>query len=160
MIRNFKYLTVFTSAPGVLPEQNDRYRIQPWKVNEIKAYKNWRPVWLESSRLKSEFFQDQPKTKVSQSWVSEHSKLIQWFMHKHIPKKRSMRWNQRNQLFWAPSGKIGLGTGQSNPSKLRKRGNENSCKINERWVKCEILKIALSHAFQSLSHSQIQFRFI
>ncbi len=30
---------VFTSAPGVLPEQNDRYRIQPCKVNEIKAYK-------------------------------------------------------------------------------------------------------------------------
>ncbi len=29
-----------TSALGVLPEQNDRYRIQPWKVNEIKAYKN------------------------------------------------------------------------------------------------------------------------
>ncbi len=40
MIRNFEYLTVFTSAPGVLPEQNDRYQIQPWKVNEIKAYKN------------------------------------------------------------------------------------------------------------------------
>ncbi len=40
MIRNFEYLIVFTSAPGVLPEQNDRYRIQAWKVNEIKAYKN------------------------------------------------------------------------------------------------------------------------
>ncbi len=40
MIRNFEYLTVFTSAPGVLPEQNDRYQIQPWKVNEIKAYQN------------------------------------------------------------------------------------------------------------------------
>ncbi len=39
MIRNFEYLTVFTCAPGVLPEQNDRYQIQPWKVNEIKAYK-------------------------------------------------------------------------------------------------------------------------
>ncbi len=39
MIRNFEYLIVFTSAPGVLPEQTDRYRIQPWKVNEIKAYK-------------------------------------------------------------------------------------------------------------------------
>ncbi len=39
MIRNFKYYIVFTSAPGVLPQQNDRYRIQPWKVNEIKAYK-------------------------------------------------------------------------------------------------------------------------
>ncbi len=38
MIKNFKYLIVFTSAPGVLPEQNDRYQIQPWKVNEIKAY--------------------------------------------------------------------------------------------------------------------------
>ncbi len=40
MIQNFKYLLVFTSAPGGLPEQNDRYRIQPWKVNEIKAYNN------------------------------------------------------------------------------------------------------------------------
>ncbi len=39
MIRNFEYLIVFSSAPGVLPEQNERYRIQPWKVNEIKAYK-------------------------------------------------------------------------------------------------------------------------
>ncbi len=40
MIRDFEYLIVFTSAPGVLPEQNDRYRIQPWKLNEIKAFKN------------------------------------------------------------------------------------------------------------------------
>ncbi len=40
MIRNFTYLIIFTSAPGVLPEQNERYWIQPWKVNEIKAYKN------------------------------------------------------------------------------------------------------------------------
>ncbi len=40
MIWNFEYLIVFTSAPGVLPEQDDRYQIQPWKVNEIKAYKN------------------------------------------------------------------------------------------------------------------------
>ncbi len=39
MIRNFEYLLVFTSAPSVLPEQNDRYWIQPWKVNEIKAHK-------------------------------------------------------------------------------------------------------------------------
>ncbi len=39
MIRNFIYFIVFTTAPGVLPEQNDWYRIQPWKVNEIKAYK-------------------------------------------------------------------------------------------------------------------------
>ncbi len=39
MIRNFKYFIVFASAPGVLPEQNDWYWIQPWKVNEIKAYK-------------------------------------------------------------------------------------------------------------------------
>ncbi len=38
MIRDFEYLMVFTSAPGVLPEQNDWYPIQPWKVNEIKAY--------------------------------------------------------------------------------------------------------------------------
>ncbi len=29
MIRNFEYLIVFTSAPGVLPEQNGRYQIQP-----------------------------------------------------------------------------------------------------------------------------------
>ncbi len=40
MILNFEYLIVFTSAPSVLPQQNDQYRIQPWKVNEIKAYKN------------------------------------------------------------------------------------------------------------------------
>ncbi len=40
MILNFEYLIVFTGAPGVLPEQHDRYRIQPWKVSEIKAYKN------------------------------------------------------------------------------------------------------------------------
>ncbi len=49
-------MTVFTSAPeneskfwifdsfyytpAVLPEQNDWYQIQPWKVNEIKSYKN------------------------------------------------------------------------------------------------------------------------
>ncbi len=39
MIRNFEYLIVFTGAPGVLPEQNYRYQIQPRKVNEIKAYK-------------------------------------------------------------------------------------------------------------------------
>ncbi len=29
MIRNFKYFIVSTSAPGVLLEQNDQYRIQP-----------------------------------------------------------------------------------------------------------------------------------
>ncbi len=40
MILNFEYLIVFTSTPGVLPEQNDRYRIEPWKANEIKVYKN------------------------------------------------------------------------------------------------------------------------
>ncbi len=41
MIWNFEYLIVFISAPGVLPGQNDRYRIQPWKVNEKKhRYKN------------------------------------------------------------------------------------------------------------------------
>ncbi len=45
MIRNFEYLIVFTGAPGVLPEQNDRYRIQSWKVNEIKAYKN--DAWVQ-----------------------------------------------------------------------------------------------------------------
>ncbi len=40
MIRDFEYWIVFTSAPGVvLPEENYRYRIQSWKVNEIKAYK-------------------------------------------------------------------------------------------------------------------------
>ncbi len=37
-------MLVFTSAPGVLPEQNDWYRIQPWKVNEIKAYKNQKKI--------------------------------------------------------------------------------------------------------------------
>ncbi len=49
IIRNFEYLIVFTSAPGVLPEQNDRYRIRPWKVNEIKAYKNTQiaHTWLK-----------------------------------------------------------------------------------------------------------------
>ncbi len=41
MIQNFQYFIVFTCAPGVLPEQNDRYPIQPWKVNEIKAYKKF-----------------------------------------------------------------------------------------------------------------------
>ncbi len=41
MIWNFEYLIVFTCASGVLPEQNDRYRIQPWKGNEIKVYKNF-----------------------------------------------------------------------------------------------------------------------
>ncbi len=46
MIRNFKYLTVFTSAPCFLPEQNDRYQIQPWKVNEIKAYKNLKKTFV------------------------------------------------------------------------------------------------------------------
>ncbi len=39
MIRNFEYLIVFTSTPGVLPEQNDRYQIQPSKVREIKSIK-------------------------------------------------------------------------------------------------------------------------
>ncbi len=33
MILNFEYLIGFTSAFGVLPEQNDWYGIQPWKVN-------------------------------------------------------------------------------------------------------------------------------
>ncbi len=37
MIRNFEYLIVFTSAPGVLPEQNYRYWIKSRKVNEIKG---------------------------------------------------------------------------------------------------------------------------
>ncbi len=27
MIRNFEYLIVDSSAPGVLPEQNDQYRL-------------------------------------------------------------------------------------------------------------------------------------
>ncbi len=39
MIWNFEYLIVFTRAPGVLPEQYERYWIQPWKVNDIKANK-------------------------------------------------------------------------------------------------------------------------
>ncbi len=50
MIRDFEYLIVFTSAPGVLPEQNDWYRIQPWKVNEIKVYKN---IWKFSTKLRT-----------------------------------------------------------------------------------------------------------
>ncbi len=53
MILNFKYLIVFTSAPGVLPEQNDRYKIQPWKVNEIKVYKNERIYFKVSVVLKN-----------------------------------------------------------------------------------------------------------
>ncbi len=39
MTQNFEYLIVFTSTLGVLPKQNDRYRVQPWKVNEIKSCK-------------------------------------------------------------------------------------------------------------------------
>ncbi len=59
MIRNFQYLIVFTSAPSVLPEQNDPYRIQPWKVNETKAYKKWRTVnqSLYTIRSLSKFWQ-------------------------------------------------------------------------------------------------------
>ncbi len=49
MNRNFKYFIVFTSAPGILPEQNDWYRIQPWKANEIKAYKNGKSLLPLSS---------------------------------------------------------------------------------------------------------------
>ncbi len=52
MLRNFDYLIVFTSAPSVLPEQNDRYRIKPGKVNEIKAYKK---LILKACFLKSFF---------------------------------------------------------------------------------------------------------
>ncbi len=52
MIRNFEYLRVFTSAPSVLPEQNDHYRIQPWKVNEIKAYKNHFTITLKLTKLR------------------------------------------------------------------------------------------------------------
>ncbi len=37
MIRNFKYFIVITSAPGVLPKQNDWYRIQPWKSQWNKS---------------------------------------------------------------------------------------------------------------------------
>ncbi len=50
MIQNFKYFIVFTSTPGVLLEQNDWYRIQPWKVNEIKAYKK-EQNWCEISKV-------------------------------------------------------------------------------------------------------------
>ncbi len=53
MIRNFEYLIVFTSVPGVLPEQNDRYRIQPWKVNEIKAYKKFMSMRVVFLKLKA-----------------------------------------------------------------------------------------------------------
>ncbi len=45
-------MIVFTSAPSVLPEQNDRYWIQPWKVNEIKAYKKMKDssiLWIDLS---------------------------------------------------------------------------------------------------------------
>ncbi len=59
MFWNFEYLIVFTSAPGVPPEQNDRYWIQPWKVNEIKAYKNTNPAkadsfWKETLYIKKQ----------------------------------------------------------------------------------------------------------
>ncbi len=53
MFRNFEYLIVFSSTPGVLPEQNDWYWIQPWKVNEIKAYKN---RYFSKDRLEQLFF--------------------------------------------------------------------------------------------------------
>ncbi len=68
MIQNFEYLIVFTSAPGVLPEQNDRYRIQLWKVNEIKAYKKTK-IW--GSR-------ECPGTQIS------------WFGVHNVPKYRSL----------------------------------------------------------------------
>ncbi len=56
MIWNFEYLIVFTSAPGVLPEQNDPYQIQPWKVNEIKVYKKGKlsEVWGRRNQNLSE----------------------------------------------------------------------------------------------------------
>ncbi len=53
MIWNFEYFIVFTSAPGVLPEQNDRYRIQPWKVNEIGAYKKLINLELKEKKAKT-----------------------------------------------------------------------------------------------------------
>ncbi len=36
MIWNFEYLIVFTSAPSILPEQNDQYWMQPWKVKKAR----------------------------------------------------------------------------------------------------------------------------
>ncbi len=51
MIRNFEYSIVFTSASGVLPEQNVRYRIQPWKVNEIKPYKKGLGLMEKSEKM-------------------------------------------------------------------------------------------------------------
>ncbi len=61
MIQNFEYV-VFTSAPCVLPEQNIRYRIQPWKVNEIQAYKK-----VHGQCLKT--FLDQTE-KDGRSWIN------------------------------------------------------------------------------------------
>ncbi len=37
----FRIFDSFHKLPSVLPEQNDRYPIQPWKMNEIKAYKKY-----------------------------------------------------------------------------------------------------------------------
>ncbi len=54
MFRNFKYLIIFTSTPGVPPEQNDQYWIQPWKVNEIKVYKNNRAQAINYKLLENE----------------------------------------------------------------------------------------------------------
>ncbi len=52
MIWNFKNFIVFTSAPSVLPEQNDQYRIQPWKVNDIKAYEKKKIVCIRMKNSK------------------------------------------------------------------------------------------------------------
>ncbi len=57
----FRIFIVFTSAPGVLPEQNDRYRIQPWKVNEIKAYKK-KTVLLKNSFFERYYFSEKKIT--------------------------------------------------------------------------------------------------
>ncbi len=62
MIGNFKYFIVFTSAPGVLPEQNDWYRIQPWKMNEIEAYKNEKGILFAPHFYVTTQFGDRVKT--------------------------------------------------------------------------------------------------
>ncbi len=71
MIQNFEYLTVFTSAPGALPEQNDRHQIQPWKVNEIKAYKN-----IQDMRLRKQFVENAKDIKPLIGNEENHSHMV------------------------------------------------------------------------------------
>ncbi len=88
MIQNFEYLIVFTSAPGILPEQNDRYRIQPWKVNEIKTYKNCKEAVLNFLTQNKEDGSDLPKGVIT----GDENRI-----HFYEPEKKSanMLWKKR-----------------------------------------------------------------